>query len=231
MSEPLRIALAGASGLIGSHIVRLCVGREDLRLSAIARAELALPVGARMEVFVADPSKWDEVIDALRPTAVICALGTTWKKAGRDEGAFRAVDQDLVLALARGAKSHGVERFVCISSVGADPHTGNFYLKVKGETDRELAKIGFGRLDVLRPGLLRGKRGGNRRLAERLAMLASPLINPLLGGRWRAYRAIEAETVARAAIHLAMRPARGRFVHDHDAILRAARSLSQPVGD
>ena len=229
MSEPLRIALVGASGLVGSRITELCVGREDVRLSAIARAELALPQGARMEVFVAEPGKWGEVIEALRPTAVICALGTTWHKAGKDEAAFRAVDHDLVLAVARAAKAHGVDRFVTISSVGADPHTKTFYLKVKGETDRELAKIGLGRLDVLRPGLLRGKRGGERRIGERLAILASPLVSPLLAGRWRGYRAIPAETVASAALYLAMRPARGRFVHDNDAIHRAARSLPRPV--
>ena len=85
MSEPLRIALVGASGLVGSTIIRLCVGREDVRLSAIARSELALPPGARMEVFVAEPDKWGEVIEALRPTAVISALGTTWNKAGKDD--------------------------------------------------------------------------------------------------------------------------------------------------
>ena len=231
MSEPLRIALVGASGLVGSEVIRLCVGREDVRLAAIARAELDLPPGARMEVFVAAPDKWGEVIEALRPTAIICALGTTWKKAGKDEAAFRAVDQELVLAVARAAKAHGVERFVTISSVGADPHTKAFYLRVKGETDRELAKIGLLRLDVLRPGLLRGKRAGERRIGERLAILASPLINPLLGGKWRAYRAIDVELVARAALQCALRPARGRFVHDNDAILRAARSLPQPLGD
>lgn len=229
MSEPVRIALVGASGLIGSEVIKLCVGREDVRLSAIARSEIALPPGARMEVFVAESGKWGEVIEALRPKAIICALGTTWNKAGKDEAAFRAVDQDLVLAVAAAAKEHGVERFVTISSAGADPHTKTFYLKVKGETDRALAKIGIGRLDVLRPGLLLGKRNNDRRLGERLAILASPLINPLLGGKWRAYRAISAETVARAALYLATRPARGRFIHDNDAILRAARSLPQPV--
>lgn len=229
MSEPVRIALVGASGLVGSEVIKLCVGREDVRLSAIARSELALPPGARMEVFVAEPDKWGEVLEALRPTAVISALGTTWKKSGKDEAAFRAVDQELVLAVAHAAKAHGVERFVSISSVGADPHAKNFYLKIKGETDRELAKIGIGRLDVLRPGLLRGKRGGERRIGERLGILLSPLINPLLCGKWRAYRAVPAETVARAALYLAMRPARGRFVHDNEAIHRAARSLPQPV--
>lgn len=230
MSEPLRVALVGASGLIGTEVVKLCIGREDVHLSAIARSELPLPAGARMEVFVAQADKWGEVLEALRPNAVICALGTTWKTAGQDEAAFRAVDQELVLAVGRAAKAHGVERFVSVSAVGADPHSKVFYLKVKGETDRELARIGLGRLDVLRPGLLLGRRNETRP-AERIAMALSPLFNPFLGGRWRPYRAIPAETVARAALYLATRPARGRFVHDHDAILRAARSLPQPASD
>jgi uncharacterized protein YbjT (DUF2867 family) len=230
MSEPLRLALFGGSGLVGSRIIELCVGREDVRLSAVARSELALPPGARMEVFVAQPDKWAEVLEALRPTAVICALGTTWKKAGKDQAAFRAVDQELVLAIARAAKAHGVARFVTVSAAGADPHTDNFYLKVKGETDRDLTKMGLGRLDVLRPGLLRGKRG-ELRPAERLAVLASPLLNPLMGGKWRGFRAIDVDTVAQAALYLAMRPARGRFVHDNDAIHRAARSLPRPASE
>ena len=229
MSNPLRLAVVGASGLVGGQVLAACAGRADVHVAAIARREIAVPPGARMEVFVAEPDKWGEVIEALRPTAVISALGTTWKKAGRDEAAFRAVDQALVLAVARAAKAYGVERFVSISSVGADAHAKTFYLKVKGETDRELARIGFGRLDVLRPGLLRGVRRGERRIAERLGILLSPLVNPLLGGRWRAYRAIDARTVAEAAIYLATRPARGRFIHDNDAILRAARSLPRPV--
>ena len=104
MSDPLRIALVGATGLVGSEVMKLAVGREDMRLVAVARRESPLPVGARMEMFVADASKWGEVFEAVQPIALICAIGTTWRKAGRDEDAFRAVDHDLVLETARAAK-------------------------------------------------------------------------------------------------------------------------------
>lgn len=231
MSDPVRIALFGASGLVGGEVMRACVGREDVSLVAIGRSEAALPTGARMEQFVASPENWNEVLEALRPTAAICALGTTWRKAGKSEANFRAVDQQLVLDVAKAARTHGVGRFVTISSVGADPHARPFYLRVKGETDRDLAKMGFKRLDVLRPGLLRGKRGDDRRPAERLAIAASPFANRLMVGRWRIYRAIDAAIVARAALYCALRPVAGRFVHDNEAILRAARSLPTPVSE
>ena len=226
MSEPLRVALVGSTGLIGGEVMRLSVGREDIRLVAIARREAPLPAGARMEMFVADPTKWGEVFEAIQPTAVICALGTTWKKSGRDEAAFRAVDHDLVLDTARAAKAQGVERFVAIGSAGSDALSKNRYLRTKGEVERELGKMRFKRLDVLRPGLLKGKRRGDLRFAERIGIMLSPLADLAMQGTYRSYRSIDADLVAKAALALAMRKAAGKFVHDNDAILRAAASLS-----
>lgn len=231
MSDPLRIALVGATGLIGSEVMKLAVGREDLRLVAVARRESPLPQGARMEMFVADPSKWGEVFEAVRPTALICAIGTTWRKAGRDEDAFRAVDHDLVLATARAAHAAGVERLVAISSTGADAMSKNRYLRTKGEVERELGRMRFKRLDILRPGLLKGQRVGDLRLLERLGSALSPLADLAMQGRYRAYRSIRAELVAKAAVALAMRKAAGRFVHDNDALLRAAATLPMPEAE
>lgn len=229
--EALRICLVGATGLIGSKVIEECIGREDVRLSAIARRETPLPRGIRMELFVAEPAKWDEVIEALRPTAIICAIGTTWKKAGGDEAAFRAVDEELVLATARAAKEHGVERFVAVSSAGADPMSKTFYLKVKGEVERELTKLRLPRLDILRPGLLRGARENDRRPGERLGIMAAPVANLFLHGKYRQYRGIRADVVAQAALALAKSAARGRFMHDNDGIIRAAKRLPQLVSE
>lgn len=234
MSEPMRVALVGATGLIGRHVLQASVGRREMRLAALARREMPLPAGARMEMFVADPSHWGDIFEALRPRALICALGTTWKQAGEDEATFRAVDFDLVLETARAAKAHGCERMVVVSSAGADPHASRFYLRVKGETERELGKIGFHRLDILRPGLLRGKRGGagsERRTAERMGVALSPLLNLVLHGGYAQYRPIDADVVARASLALALKPARGRFVHANSGIERAARSMPLPVAE
>ena len=231
MSDALRLCLVGATGLIGARVMEECVSREDIRLQAIARREANLPKGIRIEYFVADPANWGQVFEALRPKAVICALGTTWKKSGEDEAAFRAVDHDLVLSTARAALENGVDRFVAVSSVGADAASKNFYLKVKGETERELTRMRFPRLDILRPGLLVGNRQNDRRVAERMGIAAAPLANLFMHGKYRQYRGIKAEIVARGALALAKRAARGRFVHDNDAIMRAANSLPALVED
>lgn len=220
---PVRIALVGATGLIGRRAIEIASAGDDVRILGIARREAPLPPGARMEMFVAEPDKWGDVLDAVRPRALICALGTTWKKAGRDEAAFRAVDHDLVLATAEAAKRAGVPNMVLVSAAGADARAKALYMRVKGETEEALTRVGFKRLDILHPGLLRGERQGDLRFAERAAIIAAPLIDPLLSGKWEQYRSIDAGLVAEAALGLALRRSGGRFTHDNEAMRRAAR--------
>lgn len=222
MSKVTRIAVVGASGLVGQSLIRLAVGRSDIRLVAIARREIPLPVGARMEVLIAPPENWGDAIAASNADVLACALGTTWKKVGKDEAEFRAIDQHLVLACAKAAKDAGMRQVIAVSSVGADAMAKNFYLKVKGETEQALGRVGVTRLDVLRPGLLRGPRE-ELRPAELVGRVLSPVADLFLNGKYTKYRSIKAETIARAIIGLTKEKAAGRFVFEHEAILRAAR--------
>lgn len=220
---PVRIGLVGATGLLGRRIIEISSAGDEVRIVGIARREAKLPAGARMEMFVADTEKWGEVLEAVRPPSLICALGTTWKKAGRDEDAFRAVDHDLVLDTAKAAVKAGVSNMVLISSAGADPRQKNFYLRTKGEVEAELSKVGFKRLDILRPGLLKGSRENDLRPVELLARIASPVVDPLMPAKWAMFRSVDADLVAEAALGLSLRKAAGRFTHDNDAMKRAAR--------
>ena len=220
---PVRVALVGATGLVGRRVIEVASAGDDVRIVGIARREAPLPPGARMEMFVSEPDKWGDVLEAVRPRALICALGTTWKKAGRDEAAFRAVDHDLVLATAEAAKRAGVPNMVLVSAAGADKRSKALYMRTKAETEEAVSRIGFKRLDILHPGLLRGTREGDLRFAERTAIIAAPLIDPLLSGKWEQYRSIDAGLVAEAALGLALRRAGGRFTHDNEAMRRAAR--------
>ncbi|HEX2793101.1 MAG TPA: hypothetical protein VHN58_01605, partial [Croceicoccus sp.] len=119
--------------------------------------------------------------------------------------------------------------------VGADAFAKNFYLRTKGEIEDAVKKQNFRRVDILRPGLLRGARGGELRRAERLAMIAAPVADLLLHGQYRRFRSVQASDVARAILALAGAKADGRFVHDNDGIWRApalarAKRGAIPVG-
>lgn len=218
----VRMCLVGATGLVGSTLMAEAVGRDDVRLVGVGRREAELPVGARMEMLVGEPIDWPQLIAAAQADVLVCALGTTIKTAGSEE-AFRAVDHDLVRFSAEAARAAGIEHMIVVSSVGAMRGSKNFYLSVKGETEEALGKLGFRRLDILRPGLLRGHRQ-ERRPLERLAQIFAPLLDFLvLHGKYRCYRSISAAKVAQAIMALSHEKARGRFVHDYDAMLRAVR--------
>lgn len=225
MSEPRRIMLVGATGLVGRSVMQAAIEHPLGQLVALSRREAPMPLGGRLEMLLADPADWPEAIATIAPESVICALGTTWRQAGEDEASFRAVDFDLVMTAAAAAKDAGATNFVLVSSAGADLHAKTLYLRVKGEVEAALGKLRFKRLDILRPGLLKGERAGERRPLERLGVIASPLSNLMLHGAGRAFRAIDARVVANAALQCAREKAAGRFIHDNDAIQRAVRRL------
>lgn len=143
----------------------------------------------------------------------ICCLGTTMKDAG-SKGGFRRVDHDYVLAFAKAAQRLGARQFILVSSVGAKRSARTYYLSVKGEVEAAVARLGFERVDVIRPGLLLGNRR-KPRLGERLAMLVMPMVQPLLRGPLARYRATRADTVARAIVSLVGAAGQGRFLYEN----------------
>ncbi len=110
-----------------------------------------------------------------------------------------------------------------ISSVGADPRSPNFYLRLKGEAEAALAALGFSRLDILQPGLLRGSRSAERRLAERIGIVLSPVANLFLQGPLARYAAIDAEIVAQAAAAAVDMSGAGVHRHENPSIRHLAK--------
>lgn len=149
---------------------------------------------------------------------VYCCLGTTMRKAGSRD-AFRRVDHDYVVALGRLAVELGARTFAVISSVGANPSARSFYLRTKGETERDLQALDLHRLAILRPSLLLGARRETR-LGERLGEVALRLATPLLRGPLAHYRPVHARVVARAMLAASREEAPGLEVLEYEEIAR-----------
>lgn len=174
------------------------------------------------EVLEADSTDWPARIAMIKPDIVLSALGTTIKQAG-SQAAFRAVDQDLVMDVARAAKAAGAQQMVAVSAIGANAKSGNFYLRVKGEVEAALTEIGFDRLDIIRPGLLLGTRTNDSRSGESIIIRLSPFGDAMLHGPMRKYRSIAGVDVARAMTQLAGAVPSGTFIHEYDDIRALAR--------
>lgn len=215
MSDAL---LIGATGLVGRAVIAAAGSRK---LTILARRAVD-GIASHHAVLVAPPEDWADIGAARRPAILISCLGTTIRQAG-SQAAFRAVDHDLVLGAARGARRGGVAHIIAVSAVGASATSRNFYLRTKGEMEDDLRALGCDRLDILRPGLLTGTREGPARLGEAIATVAAPLTDALLHGALRRYRSIPADRVARTIVALAAGGGTGTHIHENDAIRTLTR--------
>jgi uncharacterized protein YbjT (DUF2867 family) len=208
----MKAAIAGATGFIGSQLLELL--KDDAVIGSVqvlSRRPLDLPT--KFTVIQGD---------LLQPAltgpldVAFCALGTTMAVAGSKE-AFYRVDHDLVLAFAKAAKAQGAEKFVLVSSIGADASSSNYYLKVKGEAESDLKALGFRSLIILQPSLLMGERR-EFRFGERVGQGAMTLLGPLMLGPLAKYRGIHGRTVANAMLRLAKENLPGVHVLESDRL-------------
>ncbi len=212
-----KILIVGATGLIGGLLTRKLVEQgADKKMHLLLRRPYREDVG-KAKVHVQLQENWPATVAKIKPDIVISCLGSTMKKAGSKEE-FAAVDRDLVGAVAAAAKAAGAKQFIAVSSTMADSSASSFYLKTKGEAEDLMRAQKFDRLDIIRPGLLRGQRTNESRIGESLAIAASPIMDLLLHGKFRRYRSILASDVADAIVALMAESAGGRFVHENDAI-------------
>jgi uncharacterized protein YbjT (DUF2867 family) len=198
--------------LVGQHVLRLALA--DPRVATVvAPTRRPLPTHPRLENPIVD---FDHLpADAVwwSVDTVISTLGTTIKAAGSPD-AFRKVDHDYVLAVARAGLAHGARAFVLTSAFGADASSRVFYNRVKGETEQSVAALGYRSLTIVRPGLIGGERK-EWRPAERLAMRVLRVIGPLLPRR---YRISPVDHIARAELDAAVAAAAGRRLIESDVL-------------
>ncbi len=205
----MRVGLIGATGLVGAAALDQLLADDavdQVRVWARRPAPFAHPRLEWLQVDfeqLANHARCDDL------DTVLCCLGTTTGKAGRD--GLVKVDHDYVLALAEAAKSAGVPGFAVISALGASTNSPSHYSRVKGRMENGLRALGFKSLEILRPSLLLGERSESRR-AEDLAQACAPVLNALLPGPLKRYRAIEGRQVAADLIQVAKQAEPGAHI-------------------
>ncbi len=201
--------VAGSSGLIGSQLLSLLL--EDNRygkIIAISRRPLEF-THPKLENVVLDFDQLKQHSQALKSDDIFCCLGTTIKKVKTKE-AFRKVDFDYPVELARIGKEQGAGNFLLVSALGANRNSSLFYNQVKGEVENAIAKIGIPTLHFFRPSLLVGPR-----LEQRSGEEAAKWIYKIFGFIIPAkYMSIESIKVARAMIYFAQEKVKGVIIHE-----------------
>lgn len=195
-TEGRRLVVAGATGLVGSQLLRDALDDPSVAVVVALTRRALDSTHPKLAVRIVDFT----AIPALPPTdEAYLALGTTIKQAG-SEAAFRAVDFEANLAVARAARLAGAQRFGLVSAMGADARSRIFYNRVKGEVEDALARLAPATLVVARPSLLLGDRsllGQPSRAGEAAGIRLGSLVGRFLPAN---YRPVEARRVARALL-------------------------------
>lgn len=190
------VILAGATGLVGREILQGLLA--DPSVGAVHSL-------GRRKPETQHPKLTAHLVDfaALPPLPpadeLYLALGTTIKVAG-SQAAFRAVDYDANLAVAKAALAAGVKRIGLVSAMGADVRSRIFYNRVKGELEDALTQLPFEGLVIARPSLLVGDRevlGQPKRSGEVMGEAIAQVLGFLIPAN---YKPIPASTVAQALL-------------------------------
>jgi len=189
--------LIGATGLIGSHLLKCLQDDDDfktIRLLVRRPVPYNHPKIRVLVIDFADEAAFKAGIAGCN--AVFCTVGTTNKKVKGDKAAYRKVDYDIPVNAARFCAETGCPHFLLVSSVGANSKGGNFYIKLKGEVEDQVRNISIPSVSIFRPSMLLGKRPESRPLEAIVQVMIKPL-SLLFPSK---YKPIAAEDVAKAMI-------------------------------
>lgn len=209
--------IIGGSGLTGTQLLKILL-TSNVYEKVVCLVRNASKIShPKLEQHVIDfdnPETYEELIEG---DDMFCCLGTTIKKAG-SEAEFEKVDLVYPIQFAKIASQRGIRQFSLISSLGANPNSGNFYLRTKGKCEEELRKIGFQSTSIFRPSLLLGNRK-EFRLGEKIAEFFMRIFSIFMVGKFKKYRAIKSQDVAYAMYQIAQGNTVGFHVYESDQIL------------
>jgi len=186
--------VAGASGLIGGHLMTLLSQSANYeKVVALVRepVDTDWAKADTVEQWSIDYDKLALPDPETRVNHVFCALGSTTKKTPNKHDYYK-IDVDYPLKIAELGREQGAQFFGLVSAHGANARSLSSYLKMKGKLERLLQKLDYPRLAFARPSLLIGEREEHRPLEK----FSESFMRAMPGN----YKAIAARDVAAALI-------------------------------
>lgn len=190
----------GATGLVGKALVEeLCKSDRYGMIKIFVRGRTDFEGMEKIKECIIDFNFLKEYSAMITGDDLFICIGTTIKKAG-SVSRMEEIDRDLPLGIASAASQNSVERLAVVSSLGANPESSNYYLRIKGEMEKGLMKLNFRTLIILRPSILLGSRT-EKRTGEKIGKIIMGIFGMFLVGRLSKYKGIQGAKVARAMMN------------------------------
>jgi uncharacterized protein YbjT (DUF2867 family) len=198
MMNSRKAIVIGATGLTGTQLVATLL--EDQRFSLVkifVRRSTGI-THPKLEEYIIDFDRYSEWKYLVTGDVLFSALGTTLKQAGSKQSQYH-IDYTYQYNFARAAHENRVPVYVLISSASASPRSPFFYMRMKGELERDIKRLGFDHAHILQPGILTGERT-EKRPGESAGSVLIGFLNRL--GLFRNLQPIHASNLARAMVNI-----------------------------
>ncbi|MEO6550510.1 MAG: oxidoreductase [Ferruginibacter sp.] len=190
--------LFGSSGLVGSNLLKeLLDSPRYEKVSVVVRKDLGIE-HPKLKILIGDYHSLLSIQADFDADDVFITLGTT-KKATPDKDEYYRVDHDYPLLAAKIALEQGAKSVLVVTAVGADLNSTVFYIKTKGETERDIIALNFDHTHIFRPSMILGNREESRPL-EKILSKIWPVIKPIFIGKLNRFKGIKASDIAKSMI-------------------------------
>lgn len=208
--------------MIGNYLLEALLQDDYFNTIRIIVRRPRQKTDPKMEVKLVDFNDTESIKLAVEESdTIFCCIGTTQKNVKGDNDLYRKIDFDIPVKAARLGKEIGCEKFIIVTSVGANSHSNTFYLKLKGELENAIHSVGLDAVHIMQPSMLLGERKEHRS-GEGLLQSSTKLLSGLFFGSLRKYKAIHGKTVAAAMLNAAKKNDTGFFRYTYDGIKELA---------
>ena len=209
----------GSSGLVGNHLVKLLDKNTIYKKIKLFVRSSPETKDSKIEIIKTDFNNLSNHKEDINGDDCFFCIGTT-KKNAPDKDEYRRIEYEIPVEIAKIAKSNSINSFLYVSSGFADPNSSGAYLKNKGEVEKELIKLNFSTLGIMRPSFLVGNRK-EKRPGEEIGIFFFKIFSPLLLGPLKKMKPIQSEKVAKVMIKIANENL-GKSIFESDEIVELA---------
>ncbi|MBY0245586.1 MAG: NAD(P)H-binding protein [Sphingobacteriaceae bacterium] len=219
MNKNHHVILLGASGAIGKQVLQLLLHNEHVqKIYCIGRKPIE-ELHPKIQFYVGDMlQKETYALEIEKADILINCVGTTMAQVKGNKNLYRDIELGIASHSVRLAQQCSVSTYLLISSVGATLNSKNFYLNLKGQIEKQILDASFANRIFIRPSVLLN-RGKDFRIGEKLAGLLMRFLGLFLFGNLRKYKAIDVNSVAKAAVYYSLHSNGYKCLHYQDLIL------------
>ncbi|MGX1786512.1 hypothetical protein ACWIGM_07235 [Bosea sp. NPDC055332] len=162
-----RVLIIGGTGQVGGAVMRALAAEPSCaEVVMVNRRASSLNADPRMRQVILDtadagfPAEVAEIARGMvaqrDPVYGASCVGVGQGSMKWSEDALKALEIGVVGGFARGCHAGGITRFALLSAAGSSPKSRIRYARIMGLKEEAVARVGFQRLAIFRPGIIAG---------------------------------------------------------------------------